>query len=293
MFADTHTFSFLSAKSLLPIALFGAVAISGAMTSGCSGSKADPEAQALFDQASQAFEARDYAQATVMLDSLQKTFPAEIALQREAMALRPKVIEHQTLLDISRNDSLQVVAQLNGERLKPLLVWVKTPRMVEGYWIGKSSNNPNFLNTTGVQGRVSELGEFYLVSSMNPAGNHTAVSLSDGSTTVSTPEVPYDGESNYRLNGSEVITFSPAQSDTIGQFAFNHADRPLTLTFRGKRSKSVKLSAAQVTALADAWAYSQAVVGARNLTGERARLEATLQVARNQIARTAQVEEEK
>lgn len=275
----------LSHKSLI------AIALAGALLPACSGSKADPEAQALYDQASEAFDSHDYTRSIAMLDSLQKAFPAEIDLQRQGMALRPKVIEHQTLLDITRNDSLKVVTQLNGERLKPLMVWVKTPRMLEGYWVGKGANNPNFLNTTGIQGRVSEIGEFYIVSSMNPAGNHTSVSLSDGSNTVSTPAVPYDGENNYRIEGSEVITFSPAQSDTIGQFAFAHADRPLTLTLRGKRSKSVKLSAAQVTALADAWAYSQAVIGARNLEGERSRLEATLQVARNQIARTANTDD--
>ena len=76
----------------------------------CSGSKnADPQAQALLDGANQAFTAADYTLATSLLDSLQKTFPGEIALQKEAMALRPKVIEKATLLQISTNDRMGVM----------------------------------------------------------------------------------------------------------------------------------------------------------------------------------------
>lgn len=259
------------------------------LLAGCSGNKeAAPEAQALLDGATEAFEARDFSRATVLLDSLQKTYPGEISLQRSAMSLRPRVIEGATLLQISTNDSLMALSRLSAEQLRPSLVWVKTPRMIEGYWVSRQANNPDFFNTTGIQGRVSEIGEFYIVSSMNPSSlRHTSVSLSDGRSSVSTPEVPYDGESNYRIDGSEVITFSPAQSDTIGQFASTHADAPLTLTFRGKGTKAVKLTKAQVKALADAWAYSRATVTARDLDAERRRLEATLQVARNQIARTA------
>lgn len=271
----------------LPI-LASAAILAGALVS-CSGRKdADPQAQALYDGASEAFQARDYSRATLLLDSLQKTFPSELGLQREAMALRPKVIEQATLLKISTNDSLVATDRLCLEKLRPEMMWVKNPRMIEGYWVSKSAYNPDFMNTTGLQGRVSEIGEFYIVSSMNPSSlHHTAVSLSDGASSVRTPDVAYDGESNYRISGSEVITFSPAQSDTIGKFAYSHADIPLTLTFHGKSSKSVKLTRAQVKALSDAYAYSRATIEARDLEAQRRHLEATLQVARNQIARTS------
>ena len=216
----------------LPI-LASAAILAGALVS-CSGRKeADPQAQALYDGASEAFLARDYSRATLLLDSLQKTFPSELGLQREAMALRPKVIEQATLLKISTNDSLVATDRLCLEKLRPEMMWVKNPRMIEGYWVSKSAYNPDFMNTTGLQGRVSEIGEFYIVSSMNPSSlHHTAVSLSDGASSVRTPDVTYDGESNYRISGSEVITFSPAQSDTIGKFAYSHADIPLTLQIR-------------------------------------------------------------
>jgi hypothetical protein len=267
----------------LKIAVGGALLL---LASCNSGKQTDSNAQALFDEANAAFEAADYSRATSLLDSLQKAYPGEIALQREGMALRPKVIEKSTLLQISTNDSLSVLAQASAEQLKGKLKWVKNPRLVEGYWVAAAGYNPNFMNTTGIQGRVSEIGEFYIVSSVAASINHTSVALSNGSASVATPAVAYDGESNYRYNGTEVITFSPQQSDTIGNFALQNSGRPLTLTFRGKQNKSQQLSAAQVTALADAYAYSQAILQGRELATERQRLEATLQVARNQIART-------
>lgn len=253
----------------------------------CSGSKnADPQAQALLDGANQAFTAADYTLATSLLDSLQKTFPGEIALQKEAMALRPKVIEKATLLQISTNDSLTALCHLTADQMKGKLKWVKEPQMVEGFYVASGSYNPSFMNSTGIQGRVSEIGEFYIVSSARPAVGHTSIALSAGSASAATPAVPYDGESNYRIDGGEVITFSPQQSDTIGQFALANTGRPLTLSFRGKRTSVRKLSADQVTDIADAYAYASAITQARRLAAERQRLEATLQVARNQMART-------
>lgn len=226
----------------------------------CSGSdKADPESQALLDGATTAYETADYTRAESLLDSLQKNYPSEIALQKEGMALRPKVIEKATLLKISTNDSLMALDKVDADRLKPKLKWVKTPRMLEGYWVASEGYNPSFMSTTAIQGRVSEIGEFYIVSSAKPSIGHTSISLSDGSASVSTPEVPYDGESNYRIDGGEIITFSPAQSDTIGQFALANTGKPLTLTFRGKSSRQVKLPAVQTSALADAYAYARAI----------------------------------
>lgn len=273
----------------LPAALLVALLVSS-----CGGKKENPEARALLDNASQAYSSADYTLALTLLDSLQKAYPAEISLQKDAMRLRPQVIEKQTLLQISTNDSLTALDRVTAEKLKPSLKWVKDPRMVESYWVAADAYSSTFMNSTGIQGRVSEIGEFYIISSAVPAISHTSVTLSDGSASVSTPAVPFDGESNYRSGGGEVITFSPLQSDTIGRFAADAAasSRPLTLTLNGKQAKKVKLTSAQVKAIADAYNYASAISRARELYATRQKLEATLQVARNQIARTADLPEE-
>lgn len=261
----------------------------GLLMVACGNKNEDSPASELYSQADAAFQQKDYTLSLTLLDSLQRAYPAEVTVQREGMALRPRVIEQQTLVQISTNDSLMALYKVDAERLKPMLKWVKTPRMIEGYWVAAQGYNPDFMNSTAIQGRVSEIGEFYIVSSMKPAAAHTSISLSSGSQSASTPAVAYDGESNYRIDGGEIIIFSPAQSDTIGAFAAAHRGQPLTLTFRGKSSKSQKLTAAQTAALADLYTYSRAIVGARELYAQRQRLEATLQVARSQMARTSEL----
>lgn len=147
------------------------------------------------------------------------------------------------------------------------------------------------MNTTGIEPRVSEIGQFYIVSSLNPSGgtHHEAVTLTAGGSSVSTPRVAYDGESNYRIGSGEVITFSPEQSDTIGYFASeilkNSPAAKATLSFIGaKGRKPVNLSANQLRAIANAYNYSKAIVRARDNQVERQRLEKTIEIARRQAA---------
>lgn len=276
-------------KRLLPI---GSCLL--ALMCACGGKQENPQARELLDNANAAFEQQDYALATTLLDSLQKTFPSELGIQRESMALRPKVIEQTALLQLQQLDSLDAADTSTLTALKPALKWVKTPGMIEGYWIDAKAYNPNFMNTTGIEARVNEIGQFYIVSSVNPAGTlkHTSVTLKTGSESVTTQTVPYDGESNYRLGGGEVITFSPEQSDTIGFTAMQavnaNPSATGTLIFNGaKNTKSIRLNAAQTAAIANAYRYSSAVIRARDNQVQRQKLNRTIEIARQQAAKTS------
>lgn len=276
-------------KRLLPV---GSCLV--ALMCACGGKQENPQARELLDNANAAFEQQDYALATTLLDSLQKTFPSELGIQRESMALRPKVIEQTAVLQLQQLDSLDAADTSTLTALKPALKWVKTPGMIEGYWIDAKAYNPNFMNTTGIEARVNEIGQFYIVSSVNPAGNlkHTSVTLKIGSESVTTQTVPYDGESNYRLGGGEVITFSPEQSDTIGFTAMQamnaNPSATGTLIFNGaKNTKSIRLNAAQTAAIANAYRYSSAVIRARDNQVQRQKLNRTIEIARQQAAKTS------
>lgn len=276
-------------KRLLPI---GSCLL--ALMCACGGKQENPQARELLDNANAAFEQQGFAQATTLLDSLQKTFPSELGIQRESMALRPKVIEQTALLQLQQLDSLDAADTSTLTALKPALKWVKTPGMIEGYWIDAKAYNPNFMNTTGIEARVNEIGQFYIVSSVNPAGTlkHTSVTLKTGSESVTTQTVPYDGESNYRLGGGEVITFSPEQSDTIGFTAMQavnaNPSATGTLIFNGaKNTKSIRLNAAQTAAIANAYRYSSAVIRARDNQVQRQKLNRTIEIARQQAAKTS------
>lgn len=268
---------------------FALIAVLGLLLQACGGAKEETPASKLYTQAETALSSKDYTLALSLVDSLEKAYPTETDLQRQAMMLRPKIMELLTIQRIVTIDSLAAIASAEAQNLKPQLKWVKTPQMLEGYWVAAKGYNPDFLNSTGIQGRVSEIGQFYIVSSLQGALKHTSISLNTNAGSATTPSVPYDGESNYRIAGTEVITFSPEQSDTIGQLAAR-GQGGATLSFNGaKSSKKIKLSPAQLQALALTYRYSQAVIGARQDAVERQKLDRQLQIARDQQARTSEL----
>lgn len=266
--------------------LIAGLAIAG---SGCSSKSENPDARNLLAKAENDFNSGNYASSIALLDSLQKTFPAETALQREAMAMRPKVIEAEATKALAAVDSTYNADIETLKSLKTQLKWIKTPGMIEGYWIAPEVYRSDFMNTTGIEARVSEIGEFYIVSSVNPAGNlkHQSIGLKTSAGNARTQNVAYDGESNYRIGGAEVITFSPAQSDTIGMVARNAVEANqaagASVIFYGvKGEKSVKISPAVLKGIGKAYAYSAATIRARDLQVERERLNRTIEIARRQ-----------
>lgn len=180
--------------------MIAGLAIAG---SGCSSKSENPDARNLLAMAENDFNSGNYASSIALLDSLQQTFPAETALQREAMAMRPKVIEAEATKALAAVDSTYNADIETLKSLKTQLKWIKTPRMIEGYWIAPEVYRSDFMNTTGIEARVSEIGEFYIVSSVNPAGNlkHQSIGLKTSAGNARTQNVAYDGESNYRIGG--------------------------------------------------------------------------------------------
>lgn len=271
--------------------MIAGLAIAG---SGCSSKSENPDARNLLAMAENDFNSGNYASSIALLDSLQKTFPAETALQREALAMRPKVIEAEATKALAAVDSTYNADIETLKSLKTQLKWIKTPGMIEGYWIAPEVYRSDFMNTTGIEARVSEIGEFYIVSSVNPAGNlkHQSIGLKTSAGNARTQNVAYDGESNYRIGGAEVITFSPAQSDTIGMVARNAVEANqaagASVIFYGvKGDKSVKISPAVLKGIGKAYAYSAATIRARDLQVERERLNRTIEIARRQQQSTA------
>ena len=270
-------------KSYTLLLVVGA-GIAGA-SCGSRSADADAAPAALLEQAEAGVNS-DPATSILLLDSLSKTYRTETALVKQAMALRPRAIEQLTLREIAAADSLLEANKHEIETLRSSLRWVKEPRMVDGYYIASTAYDPDFMNTTGIEARVTDIGRFYVVSSANPGNGHTSVTITDGSASATTGEVPYDGESNYRIGGGEVVTYSPEKSDTLGAFAAQ-ASGPLTLRFNGRGKSSRKLSARDVEAIAVAYRYSKAVESARNADIEQQRLRKQFEIARSQQQRLA------
>lgn len=268
--------------NLLIITAVGATIVS----CGSKTDRSDSAAASLLTEAKSCVDTNP-ARAIELLDSLSKTYKTETGIIKDAMALRPRAIEQLSVHLIASADSLLEAKKHEIETLRGSMRWVKEPRMIDGYYIAKTAYNPDFMNTTGIEARVTDIGRFYIVSSANPGNGHTSVTLTDGSASATTGTVPYDGESNYRIGGGEVVTYSPEQSDTLGMFTAS-ASRPLTLQFNGRGKASRKLSARDAEAIATAYRYAKAVETARDTDIELQRLRKQLEIARSQQQRLAE-----
>lgn len=233
------------------------------------------EAQTAFNQAEEAYNTGDARQCITLLDSLDKKYADDIEVMKQSMQLRPKALIIITEEDIAAADSTISANKAAIDSLKPLMTHIDVPG-TEGYMLKSSAVDPAFMNKTGVSPRVSEIGEFYLVSSLNPAGGlqHWSLSAVVGDMIATTDTVRYDGALNFRTNNSEVITFTPAGSKSIGELIALNPGLPVKILFNGQngRNRSISLDATQIDAIATAYRYATAVNDMRDATIELERL---------------------
>lgn len=256
---------------------------------GCSSKGNADEAAAadsLVAQAQAALERGEFQQAEVLLDSVRSAYPHEVAAGRQALQLRPKVMERKTAQEIVELQTLLAAAAQRADSLQQHFNYVaRTADQPEDYFQHKSVTD-GWRETNTAIARVSPSGDFFMLSSL--AGNstgHTAISLAGEGITVTSGTVAADREA---LLSRESRRFSVGKADTLGAFATQMDGRPLTLAFLGgKKAPTAKISVKEVHAIADTWRLSQAlrlsIDGARRLE----QLKAKLQVSRDQQARQA------
>lgn len=257
---------------------------------GCSSSKEREAAANMLEEARVCLDGGRYGDALAIVDSLPVLYPGETDARRSAMMLRPLIIEHATMCEIEQCDSLITSARERYRQAKEAMKKVENPELVEGYWVAVKGSGQPLMDRTGIEARVSDDGEFYVVSEVNAAGNlhHSSITLSlPSGENASSGMVPYDGELNYRLNGSETVTFSWENVDSLGRFAVSHSGEAMTLTFCGDNgaSKKIKLSPDEVSAIASAYEMASAQREGKNLMASRQLLERKLALARDQQKR--------
>lgn len=276
-------------KSLIATVVSSAlVAIS---FSSCGQSESEKAAMELNGAAEAMLDMNRPAEAIVLLDSLQRSYPKEKNAQRYGMWLRPRAIEQLTLIEMSTVDSLLAVNKALYEQTQPLMKLVDNAELVEPYWVVNNGYKADFLNGDGVQPRVGKDGEFYMLSSAiggNLKHNSFAIKTSTGAEAGS-GVVPFDNELNYRLDGTEVVTYGSEKCDTIGVIAEQLPEGSTAIiTLKGENGKNrqVKLNAAETSAIATAHKFARSITDSRNLAVRKDKLERVLQLSRDQQART-------
>lgn len=265
-----------------------------AVMAACSGKSADSEAASqLLAEADTMIVTGDFAGALATLDTLKSLYPREVDVQRAALRMRPIAMEGLTINQIEETDRNQAYLTHIADSLMTYFTKVHNPDLGDDYdyYVVKECKGRNFFERTGVEGRVSPSGEFYIISSLTGRPvKHTSISVVSGSSEATTSTVAYDDELNYRSGGTETITFTGAQTDTIGQFLCNNPSGKITLRFNGKKSVSVPLSKDDRMSLIRGFELGRAMSEGRKADSQRRLLEQQLALARDQIARTTNVD---
>lgn len=254
----------------------------------CGSSDKHQQALAMYNQADSAFQCKDYVLARNLLDTLTSRYASETEIQRQVMHLRPMVIEQSTIREMESCDSTTAALEAQKAALTDKFSFINNPELVEGYFVSKKVPG-NLFASGGLEARITPSGEYYMISSV--AGRnikHTHVAVSSGSESVSSAVVNYDGNRNYSSSGTEMITYTAQECDTIGKFVLDHKQASVTVTFQGSGSYKTILTQNQKEAIAET--YEMALVMRELGESKRRRefLDRQLALARDQIARTTQ-----
>lgn len=275
----------IKTKIMNNISKISALLLTLAAMTACGGAanSDDSEAMALVRQAREELNAGNQEKCLMILDSVARAYINDTAAIRQVINLRPVAIEGLTVRQIAENDSAIAAGEHEVGQLKTTMRSVALPSAGE-YYVANVSYDPDFMSKTGISARSDEFGQFYIVSCMNGQDiKYTSISLSAGANgTVQSAPVALDNARNYTGTGARIISFTPAESDTIGKFVAANERAKFAVNFIGNTTKSVNLTDNQVKGIADAYRYSQAVDKLRRAYLNRERLNQRLQVAREQ-----------
>lgn len=258
----------------------------------CSSKKeSDEEARALLQQAQEAAESGDYLTAQALIDSIDSTWPKAIDVRKEAMTLRPRVIEGKTMQEIADLHAQQSYLSQYIDSLSAEFKQVNAGEdVLEPYAVHKDVPTSWRDRNTAVA-RVTASGDFIVISSLDGnSTHHTALRLSDaGGMSVTSGSIPFD--STDRLS-RESVRFPSEKADTLGEFLLAADGRgPLTLDFVGgtRKAPSAKLSAKEVHAMANTYRLAKAI---RAINANAWRLEQLSQKFQTALDQSARLEYE-
>lgn len=273
---------FNAVTKLSRIGLTAAMAVAVAS---CGGDSAVRQAEQLYAEAQNLKAEGHFEQALTLLDSIDHAYPSAVDVRRQAMSLRPLLIEQVTNRQLEIADSLAAVGAYRLDSLSATATLVSNP--IENYFVPKAEGRVDVSSVAGLHARMSSDGRFYLVVTSPGHLRTTSVSLTANGQTVSSPQVAYDGERNDRSGANDVITLIEGECQELGSFVVANVDAPISVTYSGSQSVVRQLSDAQKRGIADLFETATLIRERKKQELEKQRLERMLQTVRSQIARTA------
>ncbi len=261
----------------------------------CGSQKSEEEinAERLLSEVKSCYSGKQYDKAMSMIDSLMKTYPGLLDVQRAAMHYQTLIIEKQTLRDSTDNEQLYSENRAIADSLLKQFRYIKTADMVEGYYVPKQIGADELIKATGIETRIDESKNIYLVTSLYGSSiRHSSLTASSEAGEASTKEVPASNPRNYRFsdNGTsvEMVTFNAQECDSLCAFIADNASKTIKVRFAGKsRSHTITLPERTKKAIAACYRLYQAESKVKTAELNRLKYTKKLQLTRKQIKQTA------
>lgn len=226
--------------------------------------------------------AGNYENAKSNIDSIKLLFPKAFKEIREGFDLMQVVRKAENKRNISFIDSMIDANIIKLKELQRNFDFVRDENYQEfGNYIPKLTPLSQSLTTNNLRSGVSEKGILFLESVLIGDNlNHSKIRIStpDGSY-AETLEVTADGL-NYKFTTSEkryeIVRFIGGDENGVAEFIYTFQDRPLTLTYLGRRNKSIPLSKATKTAISQSFEMSSVLLEMEDLKYEKGKTEALL-----------------
>ena len=174
----------------------------------CGDSRSDAARELCRQSESEIAAGRHYA-AIGLLDTLDSRYRDLTEVRRSGMAIRARAMEGIALDSIPLYDARLAAATLAVDSMRPLFEHVDGAPGIDGYYLPKGTDRRAFA-TTGIQGRVSDDGLFYIAASV--AGRSIglrALELRSGAETCTSADI--SPARVVTVRGSEAASFSPGR----------------------------------------------------------------------------------
>ena len=251
----------------------------------CACHRTDPQheaAVALDSRIDSAINAKSYAEAITLIDSLNHAYPLELELRKATGLKRAKAYEGLSITEIPRLDSTITACQAKILELTAEFVTRQPSASLPPYMIYKAAAKGDFAAGAGIQARVNT-GEdakdtpwtLAVNAGRNIGQTRIDVECANGARyTMLTP-----------VTDGQMASVSPESAADLAEYLANGAYKATNVTFTGSKGTSrAKITPAESEGIAKAWTLADTNSKLFNALAERERLERQLQIARDQAA---------
>lgn len=244
-------------------------------------------ASALLAESRTAVSNRDFTKAIELLDTINSRYRTQTEVRREALQVRAEAMEGIAIDSISAGDRILAEATLRVQELEGGFKHIDSNVGLDGYYLPKSASD-KVMTTTGIQGRVTDDGHFYIVANVQGRGiGLRSVQFSDGGETAASSAIAPSRV--LKVEGSEIASFTPEDLEGVGPWLVAHGGATKCVLIGSKGKAEVKMTAQLRKELAACAAYSAALQAKRLALVHREKYERMLAAARDQLANLQQV----